>query len=168
MPKFTYTGQTSSGTPVSKTVDAADRYEVYELARQEGHVVESVSAESSFSVKKFVNLEKFESLISRVSEDDLVMMTKNLGSMLQAGLPLSRSLSVIERQTKNPKLKSTIKDVRERIQKGEEFHAALAQHPKAFNDLYVAMVSVGEEGGSLADTLKVLGNQVFARKLKEP
>lgn len=99
-------------------------------------------------------------MISRVKEDELVMITRNLGSMLVAGLPLSRALSVIERQTKNPRLKEVMADVRERINKGSQFYEALAEHPKEFNDLYIAMVRAGEESGGLSEALQVLSVQM--------
>ncbi|MEZ4200181.1 MAG: type II secretion system F family protein [Candidatus Paceibacterota bacterium] len=160
MAKFTYTGQAGDGSKVTKTVEADDRYAVYEIARQEGHTVTTISEAGSFSLKKLINTETIEYYISRIKEDDLVMMTRNLSSMLVAGLPLSRSLSVIERQSKNPRLKGVIKDVRERIEKGDQFNESLGAYPKVCNDLYVAMVRAGEESGGLADTLKVLSTQM--------
>lgn len=160
MPKFTYTGEASDGTKVTNTVDVADRYAVYDAARQAGHTVGSISEEGSFSIKNFIDTDKINYYLSRVKDDDLVMMTRNLSSMLIAGLPLSRALSVIERQGKNPRLKGVVKDVREHIEKGDQFNESLARYPKVFDDLYVAMVRAGEESGGLADTLKVLSIQM--------
>jgi len=160
MPKFTYIGEDRDGLKVKETVEATDRYAVYEVARAAGHTVGSVLESSKFSFGKYFNKEKLESFISRISGDDLVMLTRNLSSMLKAGLPLSRALSVIERQSNNPKLKQVITDVRARIQKGDAFNDSLAAHPKVFDNLYTSMVRAGEEGGSLVETLKVLSVQM--------
>lgn len=160
MAKFTYTGKDKDGNAINETVEATDRFAVYELARESGHTVEKVSAEKKFSFKKIFRAESIEYYTSRVKTDDLVLMTRNMGAMLVAGLPLSRSLSVIERQSNNAKLKSVVADLRERIEKGEQFHEALGSHSDVFDDLYVAMVKAGEEGGSLADTLKTLSVQM--------
>lgn len=161
MAKFTYTGEDSKGAKVERTVEASDRYAVYEIARQEGHVVSTVSEKNTRSVVgSLFNVKRLEVMISRVKEDELVMITRNLGSMLVAGLPLSRALSVIERQTKNPRLKEVMADVRERINKGSQFYEALAEHPKEFNDLYIAMVRAGEESGGLSEALQVLSVQM--------
>lgn len=160
MPKFTYTGEDRDGHKVTETVEAADRYAVYEVARSSGHTVVGINESSRFNIKKFFNKEKIEAMISRVSADDLVMLTRNLSSMLKAGLPLTRALSVIERQSSNPNLKGVITDVRARIQKGDPFNEALSAHPKIFDQLYTSMVRAGEEGGSLVDTLKVLSIQM--------
>lgn len=159
MARFTYTGETAEGEKVDITVDATDRYAVYEIARQNGHIVHSIDESRRFSLK-FFNVARIEAAISRVSEDNLVMMTRNLGSMLTAGLPLSRALSVIERQSNNPKLKQVIIAVRDAIQKGDPFGDALAKHPHVFNELYVSMVRAGDESGKLADTLRILSIQM--------
>ncbi len=160
MSKFTYTGEDKVGEAVEQTVEAADRFAVYELARVSGHTVESISEVTKFSVRKWFDVEKINYAISRVKEDELVMVTRNLGSMLVAGLPLTRALAVIQRQSKNPRLKGVMTDILERINKGEQFNVALANHPKVFNDLYVAMVQAGEESGGMSDALKTLSIQM--------
>ncbi len=158
--KFTYTGTTKDGQRVQETVEAKDRFEVYDIARQSSHTVVSVNKETTFSLKKLFNSEKINALISRVKLDDLVLATRNLGAMLKAGLPITRALSVLERQSKNPKLKLTIRDVKARVQKGDQLNESLAAHSKVFDDLYIAMVKAGEESGSLAETLTVLATQM--------
>ena len=160
MSTFTYRGQTSTGEEVTKTVEASDRFAVYEIARTEGHTVASISEGSGMRIGKLFNIEKVNYYLSRVKSDELVMVTRNLGSMLQAGLPLTRALSVIERQSNNPRLKGILFDVQARINKGDQFNDALATFPKTFNDLYVAMVKAGEESGSLSDSLQVLSLQM--------
>lgn len=160
MAKFTYYGQDKAGAKVSKTVDAHDRFGVYEIARQAGHTVDSIKESHRLAVKNFFDMEKINAAISRVKEDELVMVTRNLGSMLVAGLPLSRALSVIERQSRNPRLKLVVKDIISRINKGEQFHDALAEYPKEFSDLYVAMVRAGAESGGMSKALQTLSIQM--------
>lgn len=160
MPKFTYTGENKEGTFVTETVEASDRFEVYEVARVAGHTVSSIDAKSKFGLKRLLNVEKLEYAMSKVRDDELVMVTRNLGSMLVAGLPLIRALTVIERQTKNPRLKGVMKDVVEHINKGEQFHQTLARHPEVFNDLYIAMIQAGEESGGMSDAFKTLSIQM--------
>lgn len=160
MPKFTYTGQTQTGERIQRVVEAPDRFAVYEIARQEGNTVASIQEGKSFSFSKFFNVQKIEYYISRVKSDEMVMLTRNLGAMLVAGLPLTRALSVIERQSKNPRLKGVLESIQARINKGDQFNEALAEYPKVFDDLYVAMVRAGEESGGLADALKILSVQM--------
>lgn len=160
MPRFTYTGQDSSGQKVTNTVSAEDRFGVYAVARNQGHTVDSIEEESALSVKKFLDIEKINYHLSRVKTDELVMMTRNLGSMLTAGLTVSRALSVIERQSSNPRLKGVVKQMISRINQGDPFYETLKEFPKTFNDLYVAMVRAGEESGKLAESLQTLAVQM--------
>jgi type II secretory pathway component PulF len=160
MTLFTYTGTTKSGEKITETVEAIDRYAVYEIARTNGHVVSGISEKKGFSLKGIINTEKIDQLISRVKSDELVTMTRNLSSMITAGLPLTRALSVIERQSSNPKLKFTLKSIREDINKGQTFHDSLEKFPKVFSNLYIAMVRAGEESGQLSGALKILALQM--------
>ncbi len=160
MAKFTYKGEDKNGVAVTETVEANDRFAVYEIARQAGHTVVSINEAHRFELKSILNVEKIEYAISRVKQDELVMVTRNIGSMLVAGLPLSRALNVIERQTKNPRLKVIVRDIINRINKGEQFHEALANYPEVFNDLFVAMVRAGSESGGMASTLQTLSVQM--------
>lgn len=160
MPKFTYIGADSEGAPVERTVEAADRFAVYAVARTDGHTVSKVTAASSFSLNNLFDMEKINYKLSRVKGDELVMVTRNLGSMITAGLTVSRALDVIKRQTKNPRLKGVVTSMVEDINKGDSFYDALKKFPEVFNDLYVAMVRAGEESGNLAGTLQTLAIQM--------
>ncbi|MBP6881310.1 MAG: type II secretion system F family protein [Candidatus Pacebacteria bacterium] len=160
MSQFTYTGEDREGNAVTNTVEAPDRFAVYAIARNQGHTVSSIEATTKYSAKKLLNLERINYLLSRVKEDELVMVTRNLGSMLVAGLTVSRALSVIERQSSNPRLKGVVKRVIARINEGDPFYETLKEFPEVFSDLYVAMVRAGEESGSLAESLKTLSIQM--------
>jgi type IV pilus assembly protein PilC len=80
--------------------------------------------------------------------------------MLSAGLPLTRALSVIERQATNKYLKKVVAALSEEVKKGSSFHEALAKHSKVFSELFIAMTKAGEESGTLADSLSVVARQM--------
>ncbi len=160
MPTFIYKGADTKGSFVTEKVEAPDRFAVYEIARSHGHTVNSIDEASTRGIRSLLNVKRLEYLISRVKDDELVMLTRNLGSMLVAGLPLSRALSVIERQSKNPRLQGVMADVRERINKGSQFYEALGAYPKEFDNLYVAMIRAGEESGGLSEALQTLSIQM--------
>lgn len=160
MADFTYTGEDSSGKKVTNTVSATDRFGVYAIAREQGHSVNTIEETSKFDIKKLLNIERINYMLSRVKSDELVMVTRNLGSMLTAGLTVSRALSVIQRQSSNPRLKGVMKKITENINQGNSFYEALKEFPEVFNDLYVAMVRAGEESGNLASTLQTLAIQM--------
>lgn len=144
-----------------ETVEAGDRFAVYDIARQSGHVVASVNAARSFSLSGGESLiERLNTLIGSVKQDEVVMFTKNLSAMLLAGLPMSRALSVSERQTKNPKFKHALRAINDRLTQGVAFHDALGEFQNIFSKLYISMVRAGEEGGTLAEALQVLALQM--------
>jgi len=157
---FTYTGEDSSGKKIKNSVESEDRFGVYAIARSQGHTVDTIETSSPFDVKKLFNIERINYLLSRVKTDELVMTTRNLGSMLTAGLTISRALTVVERQSSNPRLKGVVKRIVERINQGDQFNEALKEFPEVFDDLYVAMIRAGEESGNLAESLQTLAVQM--------
>jgi len=160
MAKFTYTGEDHEGKKVINTVEADDRFAVYSIARDQGHTVSSIGAPGKLKLGSAWNMERINFLMSRVKEDELVMVTRNLGSMLIAGLTVTRALSVIERQSSNPRLTGVVKRVIERINQGDPFNETLKEFPETFDNLYVSLVRAGEETGNLADSLKTLAIQM--------
>jgi type IV pilus assembly protein PilC len=89
----------------------------------------------------------------RVALQDLVMFTRQLATMIDAGLAMVQCLQALAEQTSNKVMRDVIKDVCTRVEGGDTFSAALAKHPKVFTRLYFSMVDAGEKGGLLAEVL---------------
>src|ERR1051325_3710419 len=87
---------------------------------------------------------------------DLVVFTRQLATMIDAGLAMVQSLQALGEQTTNKVMRDVIKDVTQRVESGDSFSQALLKHPKVFNKLYVCMVDAGEKGGLLAEILSRL------------
>lgn len=92
----------------------------------------------------------------RVSLQDLVIFTRQLATMIDAGLAMVQSLQALADQTTNKVMRDVIRDVCTRVEGGDSFSEALQKHPKVFNRLYVCMVAAGEKGGLLAEILSRL------------
>lgn len=156
MPTFYYTGTKSDGTPTEGTLTAENRFAVYEAVRIDGGTVLSVEEQ-----RPGISFDFLSGLFEkRVKVDDRILFAKNLSSMLTAGLSLSRALSVIERQHKGRGLESIAHAVGVSVAKGSSLHESLEEHPKVFSKLFVSMVKAGEESGTLADALSVVGLQM--------
>ena len=84
---------------------------------------------------------------------DLVMFTRQLATMIDAGLAMVQSLQALAEQTTNKVMRDVIKDVCTRVEGGDSFSQALVKHPKVFTRLYVSMVDAGEKGGLLAEVM---------------
>jgi type IV pilus assembly protein PilC len=89
----------------------------------------------------------------RVALADLVIFTRQLATMIDAGLAMVQSLQALAEQTTNKVMRDVIKDICTRVEGGDSFSEALQKHPKAFTRLYVCMVAAGEKGGLLAEIL---------------
>lgn len=93
---------------------------------------------------------------TKVKETDVVLFTRQLATMIEAGISLVQALTALYEQADPKKqrgLRSVVSDVTTRVQGGETFHESIAKHPRVFNRLYVSMVKAGEHGGLLAEIL---------------
>ncbi len=154
--KFAYTAKKSDGTNYTGTLEAPDRSAFYNEFRKVGdqlvHVKEVANG-------KFARL-NFNINFSRIKVMDKIVFARNLSGMLEAGLSLSRAISVSERQAKNPKLKGIFTNINADISAGKTFNEALAVHGDVFPPIFVSMTKAGEESGNLADSLKQIANQM--------
>lgn len=156
MAHYRYKARNKDGETYEGAAEVPDKFALYTHIREEGGEVIEVkeSGTQSFS------LTRLNELFGTVKDYEKVVFTRNLGAMIEAGLSLSRALSVLERQTKNPKLKMVLAGLNNDIKKGENFHTALKQYPKVFSPLFSSMVHAGEESGKLSDSLKIVGAQL--------
>lgn len=157
MARFHYTAEKAGGEIYSGIADVHDRFELYSIVRREGGKIVAFNEEDDGGL---FSIRRLNAVFTSIKEYDKILLARNLGAMLNAGLPLSRALSVMERQTKNPRLSSTITQISSDVRRGASLHEALAKFPRTFSDLFVAMVRAGEEGGSLPDSLVVVSEQM--------
>lgn len=158
MSHFIFKAKKPSGEIYSSEKDVADRYELYKLLHESGDEIISVD-EKRASKGLHMNI-SFGGLFNHIKADTKINFARNLGSMLEAGLALSRALSVLERQSSNKTFKDIIKDLIAEISKGVTFAGALGKYPKAFSPLFISMVHAGEQSGTLAQSLKVVATQM--------
>lgn len=157
MPKFKVTTVNKEGKTVKSIKEAPDKFALFRNIKQEGHTLVSVKESGE---KKIFSMEKINELIGSVKTQEKITFARNLGAMIEAGLPLARALSVIEKQSRNEKFKSVVRDLSEGIKKGNSLSQTMGESPKVFSKLFVAMVQAGEESGKLVETLKVVGDQI--------
>ena len=122
-------------------------------------------------IKKKGRLLDLDITIGGVPTKDIVVFTRQLSTMIDAGLPLVRSLDVLAEQQKNKTFHTTISQVKESVESGTSFADALAKHPKVFSNLFVSLVRAGEAGGVLDVVLKRLADYLekmesIKRKIK--
>src|SRR5438477_6085264 len=129
--------------------------------RTKGRKVKAPPAERKARGKNIVLFQR-----KSVKPKVLMIFTRQLATLIDAGLPLLRGLNVLAKQEKDSVLKSTINKLADSVQSGSTFSEGLAQHPRMFNDLYVNMVRAGELGGVLEVVLTRLAEfQEQAQKI---
>jgi len=159
---FKFKAIKQSGEAYEGTREASDKFSLFQELKNENETI--IFAEPAQDKKIYRTLLNFLSnistIIGTVSAQDRISFARNLGAMIQAGLSLPRALFVLERQTKNRQFKKIIMAVVEEIKKGTALAEALKNSPKVFSPLFVAMVKAGEEGGTLASSLKLVSIQM--------
>lgn len=156
MPKFNYIATDATGKEIRSTIEATTQAQAIALIRAKnlfptaiGQADGSKSAAKAEAKKGGLNADiKLPSFLKpRVKQKDLTTTTRQLATLMAAGLPLLRSLRVLERQCANQTMRETLHAMGESVESGNSFSEALASHPKIFDNLYVNMVKAGEAGG---------------------
>ncbi|MCX6356817.1 MAG: type II secretion system inner membrane protein GspF [Candidatus Aureabacteria bacterium] len=160
MPAFEYTALDVGGALVSGVIDADSAKDARARLRlQSLFATEIRQGEKGISLSTQVRV---RTLFRRVSQRDVAIITRQLATLLKAGLPLVRSLQAIEDQLADSPLRAHIIEVREDVNRGISLGDAMAKHPKVFTELYVNMVRAGESAGALDSILDRLA--VFSEK----
>src|SRR5438105_2777986 len=145
MGSFVYVArETASGREIRSSVEAASEQAAIAALLNRNMLVVSIQEKIG---------KKGRTGGGRVGLADLVMFTRQLATMIDAGLAMVQSLQALADQTTNKVMRDVIRDVCTRVEGGDSFSEALQKHPKAFNRLYVCMVAAGEKGGLLAEIL---------------
>ncbi len=155
--EFYFKAKNDRGQTIEGQREAVDRFTLAREMREEGLII--LSAIPADKRKKF-SWQKINLMFGRVKLREKIVFANNLSSMISAGLSLSRSLGVLERQTGNKYLAVVLKDVRERVESGDSLSKALSAYPHIFPEVFIAMVSAGEESGNLPGSLKVVSQQM--------
>ncbi|MGV3772549.1 MAG: type II secretion system F family protein [Verrucomicrobiales bacterium] len=184
MPKFNYVAMDSRGKETKGTLEVANQSEAIgrlkemgyfptkvveaEKGKEKGKEKSAKPAPAAKGAKKGMSFNiKIPGLGGKVKPKVLTAFTRQLATLVDAGLPLLRGLRVLQKQEKNPNLKRIIDDLAVSIEGGSTFSEALAQHPKVFNRLFVNMVKAGELGGVLEVVLNRLSEFMEkAQKIK--
>ncbi|HTG02005.1 MAG TPA: type II secretion system F family protein [Nitrospirota bacterium] len=151
MPQFHYKARDKNGAVHEGTMDARARDAVADQLSGQG-LIPVVIEEAARSPWDSGILGRF----TRVKHQDLIIFSRQLATLMSAGVPFIQSLVTTEKQTESPRLREAIADMRRDIEGGASFSDALAKHPDLFNKLYVSMIRAGETAGILDDILNRL------------
>jgi type IV pilus assembly protein PilC len=174
MPTFQFEAMDASGQEIKDVVEAATQEEAQQTIRSMGYFVTKISVKKSRKAaaeKKKKGKKGKTFALGGVGSKQLTVFTRQLSILQDAGMPILRSLRILENQAKPGALKNCLIDVCDEIESGATLSEAMAKSPKAFDRLYVNMIKAGEAGGALEVILQRLAefqerSQSLKRKVK--
>ncbi len=152
MPVFTYVAQDRAGKKQKGTVTADSRSNATKTLEQRGLTIQSMSVQTASKGGA--------SARTKVKSRELLIFTRQLSTIVSAGLPLLQGLDILSEQTEDERFQLVIKDIGAQVETGETFSEALKKFPRVFPDLFVSMVRAGEAGGDLDGVLLQLADYI--------
>jgi len=160
MPVFAYKALDGRGKQVSGVREAESPRTLRALLRKDGVFLTDIAEERErvVSGKGLSREVDIKSWFDRITPQDVAVLTRQLATLVKAGIPLSESLGALVEQSGSDKMRATLGAVRAKVNEGTSLADALGEHPKAFPDLYVNMVRAGEASGNLDQILARLAD----------
>ncbi len=156
MPIFRYKTVDKEGKTGEGLMKANDKFDLYHNLKKEGLTIVSTEEVKSSKGSYFL---KILDALDGVKAHDKIIFAKNLSKMIGAGLPVTRALSIMERQSRG-KFKKILNNLNESISKGNTLSDSMKEYPAVFSTLFVSMVKAGEESGNLSQALENVGIQM--------
>ncbi len=173
MPTYQFEAMDSTGQEIKDVIDAPSEEEAQATIRQMGYFVTKIAVkkQKKTAAEKAKGGKKRSFAVGGVNSKVLTAFTRQLSILQDAGLPILRSLRILEQQSKPGRMKNSLMDVCDEIEGGSTLSEGMAKAPKAFNRLYVNMIKAGEAGGALEIILQRLADfqersQSLKRKIK--
>ncbi len=169
MAVFSYRGRNGSGEAVTGVLEGATSSAVADLLFSSGVTpLEIKPAPASALKKKAGDSEGFNLFAPKIEHVDILLFTRQLYTLMKAGVPIMRALAGLQESSVNPAMKSILGQIRESLDSGRELSMCLARHPKIFTPFYLAMVRVGEMTGRLEEVLlRLFDHMEFERFMRE-
>jgi len=155
MALYKYKAKDKEGKTYERTIEVKNRLDIYNVIREEGGRMVFIREVGNQSVLLF-----WDSIFSNISTHQKITFAKNLGLMMRAGLPLTRALSVMSKQSKSKPFKKLLSELEADVSHGKTLSESLKRWPKAFSRLFVSMVKAGEESGNVSGSLDIVSTQM--------
>jgi len=159
MPQFSYKARGAGGSVTEAAIEAPDQRSAMDRLRAQKLIVLEIN-EAAPGIMD--TLQRFNPLKPRVTNKDIVLFSRQLSTLVSAGVALVSGLNILQDQMENPAFKSVVTKVKDDIEAGLSIADSLKKHPQAFTDLYIAMVKAGEVGGILDVILERLSTYLEA------
>ena len=166
MANYSYTGRDAAGKLVDGVLEGISAGGVADILVRRGVTplsIEEARGKSAAAGSGEINLFK-----RKVEHVDILLFSRQIHTLLKAGVPIMRALGGLQESATNPAMKDVIADVKESLEAGRELSVSLARHPKVFGSFYISMVRVGEATGLLDEIfLRLFDHLEFERYMRE-
>lgn len=164
MGKYKYKASTKDGHNINGNIEASSKKAALDTLKKQGLMPLLISEAKVKGEIKFLNSKK-------VKTKSVVIFTRQLSTMISAGVPITKAMATLEEQTESKYFKSVINDIAKQVEGGQTIGDSMAKYPNVFGDVYINMVKAGETGGILDDILKRLAyqaekNESMKKKIK--
>ncbi len=154
--QFSFKSQTKTGELKEGLMEASDKFSAAKQIRAKGEIPISINEQKKHSfLMSLLTLS-----ISKIKLREKIIFTRNLSGMLQAGLPMTKAIGVLMKQTTNKKFKDILSVLLDTINKGGTLSLGMSKYPHVFSSLFVSMIKAGEESGKISDTLDEIGRSL--------
>jgi type IV pilus assembly protein PilC len=160
MPQFKYTARNNLGKMIEGVIEAQVQRSAIDRLRSQKYTVMTLNEVKASANGSF--MDRFNPFKGSIKSKDLVIFSRQLATLVSAGVPIVQGLNILAEQIESPAFKKVIAGVRTDIESGVAIADALKKHPKAFSELYVSMIRAGETGGVLDTILERLSGYLEA------
>jgi len=158
MSLYRFKGRNASGQLTEGEIEGQSNNEVASTLMQRGIVPISITAKNDQQDLLQLLVEKLD--LQKVSIEELLMFTRQMYALSKAGIPITRAISGILESVANPLLVTALQDVLDQLENGRGLSSSFARHPKVFGNLYISMISVGENTGRLDEVFAQLAHYI--------
>ena len=155
MMRFNFKAKDKKGRLVAGLVEASDEKHAASLVREKELILLSLSPQRKDNLSVIIN--KFK---NRIKEDDVSTFTRQLATMVNAGLPITESLLILKNQARGAALKEMLSQILADVQEGQSLSSAIGKYPNVFSPTYIALLKAGEAGGVLDNVLSRLSDNM--------
>lgn len=168
MPAFSYRGRNSGGETVQGVLEGASANGVADQLFARGVTPLEIKVAPGSALKKKDDGEGFDLFAEKIEHVDILLFTRQIYTLLKAGVPIMRALTGLQESSANKAMKKVIGQIRESLDSGRELSVSLARHPKIFTAFYLSMVRVGEMTGRLEEIfIRLFDHMEFERFMRE-
>ena len=158
MPHYEFKGRSGNGQLIDGQIEGSSSNAVAGLLMDRGVIPISITEKKIEVDILEVFKDRFD--LHKISIEELLMFTRQMGALIKAGIPITRAITGILESVVNPLLTKSLRDILEQLESGRSLSVACARHPKVFSNLYISMIQIGEETGRLEESFALMADYI--------